>query len=136
VPLQIKDVKADQWMPNGFGSQPLYTASAKFVPDSEASEESPFEVPYPLEDNALKGSAGNLSVRFGFRKVELVQNKLPGGKSYFFAVNGVPIPVKGSNWIPADAFESRVSRNTPNTTRLAPLFLALKTSHQNMIRNW
>jgi hypothetical protein len=25
-----------------------------------------------------------------------------------FQVNGVPIPVKGSNWIPADAFENRV----------------------------
>lgn len=44
--------------------------------------------------------------------------------------------MKGSNWIPADAFESRVSRNTPGTTRLEPLFVALRTSHQNMIRNW
>ena len=48
----------------------------------------------------------------------------------------VQIPVKGSNWIPADAFESRVSRDAPGTTRLAPLFAALKSSHQNMIRNW
>ena len=99
-----------------------------------------------------------MSVRVGFRTVELVQNPLPGGRSYFFKVTGVPIPVKGSNWIPADAFESRVSRNDAGTTRLEPLFWALAggpfssltsltsltnltlwalaDSHQNMIRNW
>ena len=94
-------------------------------------------VPYPLhEADGPKGLDGRLSVRVGFRTVELKQEPLPGGRSYFFAVNGVPIPVKGSNWIPADAFESRVSRDAPGTTRLAPLFAALRASHQNMIRNW
>lgn len=44
--------------------------------------------------------------------------------------------MKGSNWIPADAFESRISRNKSGTTRLEPFFVALKDSHQNMIRNW
>ena len=48
----------------------------------------------------------------------------------------MPVPVKGSNWIPADAFESRVSRDKVGTTRLDKLFVSLKTSHQNMIRNW
>ena len=38
----------------------------------------------------------------------------------------MPIPVKGSNWVPADAFESRVSRNQSSTTRLEPLFWALR----------
>lgn len=38
--------------------------------------------------------------------------------------------------IPADAFESRISRNDPGTTRLEPIFWALRDSHQNMIRNW
>ena len=97
-------------------------------------------------------------MRVGFRTLELVQNPLPGGNSYasrsrltsdlgeghlgrrapfvhtrgryYFRVSGVPIPVKGSNWIPADAFESRVSRNGKGTTRLEPLFWALRDSHQ------
>lgn len=129
------------WYPNGFGDQPLHIVSAKFVTLSAAAlptqaDPAPFVVPYPLGDNVIKGADGTLSVRTGFRTVELVQDALPGGKSYFFRINGVPIPVKGSNWIPADAFESRVSRNTPGTTRLEPLFVALRNSHQNMIRNW
>jgi hypothetical protein len=37
-------------------------------------------------------------VRVGFRTVELVQDPLPGGKSYYFKVTGVPVPVMGSNW--------------------------------------
>eukprot|EP00052_Salpingoeca_macrocollata_P019154 m.158510 g.158510 ORF g.158510 m.158510 type:complete len:637 (-) comp20881_c0_seq3:84-1994(-) len=60
-----------------------------------------------------------------------VQAPLPGGTSFYFQINGLPIPVHGSNWVPADAFESRVSRAT-----LTPFFRALTESHQNMIRNW
>lgn len=124
------------WFPNGFGTQKLYILSATFEPAGEVAPQSPPSVPYPLDDGAIKGIDGQLSVRVGFRTIELVQDPLPGGKSYYFRVNGVPIPVKGSNWIPADAFESRISRNTPGTTRLEPIFAALRESNQNMIRNW
>ncbi len=149
VPITIKAVKAAAWFPNEFGTQPLYILSAKFVPDDSApssgsrdqqerhdASPEPFIVQYPLTDDAIKGGDGSNSVRFGFRTVELVQKPLPGGRSFYFSVNGVPIPVKGSNWIPADAFESRVSRDVVGTTRLDKLFVSLKTSHQNMIRNW
>lgn len=93
------------WMPNGFGTQSLYNISAKFVashhrksPAAQRDLREGFEVPYLLEDNAIKGADGSWSVRVGFRTVELVQDPLPGGKSYYFRVTGVPIPVKGSNW--------------------------------------
>lgn len=69
--------------------------------------------------------------RFGFRVTELVQNRLPGGRSFFFRINGIPVPVKGSNWIPADAFESRITEQ-----HLRRLFHGMAESHQNMIRNW
>lgn len=39
--------------------------------------------------------------------------------------------VKGSNWIPADAFESRVDNET-----LQWLLQSAVASHQNMIRVW
>ena len=104
VPISIKGVKADAWFPNGFGRQPLYILSAKFVPGAlptatsfdqqEAEEEAPapFEVPYLLKDDVIKGADGSNSARFGFRQVQLVQKPLPGGKSFYFSVNGVPIP--------------------------------------------
>ena len=86
-------------MPNGFGDQPLYILSATFVPSSLEVDDGPaaaaadaVHVPYPLSDYAIKGINGSMSVRFGYRTVELVQNILPGGKSFYFKVNGVPIP--------------------------------------------
>lgn len=142
VDVTIPNVKAAAWWPNEYGAQPLSTVTAIWVPECADAPKActvpttPFEAEYPLTDDAIKGSDGALSVRFGYRTVALIQKPLPGGRSYYFAVNGIPIPVKGSNWIPADSFESRVSRNLPGTTRLAPLFVALVSSHQNMIRNW
>jgi len=110
--VTAKAVNARAWWPNGFGDQPLYNITATFSP-------------------AGTGDSTNRTVRTGFRKVELVQNEIPGGRSFFFRINGVPVPVKGTNWIPADAFESRVSRKT-----LLPFFRGMKDSWQNMIRNW
>lgn len=65
------------WMPSGFGNQTLYTVSARFVPTGKIVSERPFEVPYPLEDHDIKGANGDLSIRVGFRRVELVQEPLP-----------------------------------------------------------
>jgi beta-mannosidase len=103
----------DAWWPNGFGSQPLYTVKATLT----------------AAVNTLETSEH--SVRTGFRVARLVQNPLPGGKTYYFEVNGVPVPVSGSNWIPFDAFEPRVTRD-----KLGTIFRALSESNQNMLRNW
>jgi beta-mannosidase len=55
------------------------------------------------------GEAAVEALRVGFRTVELVQDPLPGGSSYFFRVNGRKTLMRGSNFVPVDAFESRVT---------------------------
>jgi beta-mannosidase len=67
----------------------------------------------------------------GFRHVELVQDDLPDGKTFYFRINGIPVFAKGSNFIPADAFNSRA---TPDYLRR--LLQSAKDSNQNMIRVW
>ena len=141
VNVTVRGVAAAAWWPNGHGAQPLYTATADVVADGAGdggaapgggrpAAARPYhrgatgDAPLPAED-------GSKTIRFGFRTVTLEQPPLPGGRAFFFRFNGVPIVVKGSNWIPADAFESRLSR-----AKLAPHFAALAASHQNMIRNW
>ncbi len=48
-----------------------------------------------------------------------------------FVVNGVPIFAKGSNWIPADSFPTRIS-----DAYLEGLIRSAAESHQNMLRVW
>ena len=53
------------------------------------------------------------------------------GRSFIFVVNGVPIFAKGSNWIPADSFPTRITDE-----HLERLIRAAAETHQNMLRVW
>uniref|UniRef100_H2YWC6 Uncharacterized protein n=1 Tax=Ciona savignyi TaxID=51511 RepID=H2YWC6_CIOSA len=72
-------------------------------------------------------------LRFGFRKVELVQEPIPGstGLSFYFRINDVPVFAKGANWIPADSFKSRIT-----TERFENLLGSARDAHMNMLRVW
>ena len=65
--------------------------------------------------------------RVGLRTVELVQEPRPAnsygktGKSFFFRVNGVDVFAKGSNYIPADVFQPRVTEGYLDVRHDAPL---------------
>lgn len=52
-----------------------------------------------------------LRLQVFFRTVELVQEPLEGstGLSFYFRINGRPIFLKGSNWIPAHSFQDQVT---------------------------
>lgn len=78
VTIELDNIKASAWWPNGFGDHTLYTAV--------------------ISADANGQHLGAQNVTFGFRTTELAQTPLPGGRSFFFRINGVPIPVKGSNW--------------------------------------
>ncbi|KAJ3273053.1 hypothetical protein HDV01_004830 [Terramyces sp. JEL0728] len=88
--LVIAKDKVELWWPNGYGEQKLYQLDA---------------------DLQLKGVAIQRQTKtIGFREVKLIQEpyKDQEGTSFYFLVNGVRIFAKGSNWIPVDAFETRV----------------------------
>ncbi|XP_048365176.1 beta-mannosidase isoform X2 [Sphaerodactylus townsendi] len=68
-----------------------------------------------------------------FRTVELVEDPIPGspGLSFYFRINGFPIFMKGSNWIPADSFQDRV------TSKMLKLLLwSAGDANMNMLRVW
>ncbi len=99
------------WWPNGYGSQTLYGV----------------EVTLSSGDTVLELR----SYRIGLRTIELRQEPDEWGKSWQFVVNGVPIFAKGSNWIPADSFPTRIS-----DAYLEGLIRSAAESHQNMLRVW
>ena len=105
------------WWPNGFGMSNMYNAT--------------FELSCP----AYKSSF--YTTKIGFREVELVQdpifaqNSTQAGNSFYFKINGVPIFAKGTNWIPPDAFQTRVSKE-----KLRYLLNSVKIANMNMLRVW
>jgi beta-mannosidase len=71
------------------------------------------------------------SIRTGIRKIELIQDKDSLGKSFYFKLNSVPVFMKGANWIPADNFLPRVTKE-----RYRDLIKTAKETNMNMLRVW
>lgn len=109
IPFSLKNPK--RWQPNGWGVPNLYSIPISLQKDSEilSSEE----------------------VRIGLRTIELIQEKDEKGKSFYFKVNGKPLYIKGTNWIPGDSFSPRMSKE-----KYQRLIKDCKEAHMNMIRVW
>jgi beta-mannosidase len=99
------------WWPNGYGTQPLYRVEIALANDTLVLDRRIYQV--------------------GLRTIELRQEPDEWGRSFTFVVNGVPIFAKGSNWIPADSFPTRISHE-----RLDHLIGSAVAAHHNMLRIW
>ena len=99
------------WWPNGFGSQPLYQVEVTLASRKNVLDRRSFQV--------------------GLRRVELRRVPDEWGESFTFVVNGVPIFVKGADWIPADSFPTRISDAT-----IERLIHDAAAAHMNMLRVW
>jgi len=109
--LQIDIPDPELWWPNGYGDQPLYQAGISLYQDDLVLDEKDYQI--------------------GLRTIELVQEPDEWGRSFTFVVNGQPIFAKGSNWIPADSFPTRIS-----DSYLEGLIRDAAETHQNMLRVW
>ncbi len=98
------------WWTNGLGEPHLYTLKGQVKRAGFHSEE---------------------SKRVGVRTLELVREKDDKGTSFFFKLNGVPVFMKGANYIPNDMFLPRV---TPENYRR--VIETARVSNMNMLRIW
>ena len=64
-------------------------------------------------------------------KVELIQQTDPIGKSFYLQISGNPVYIKGANWVSADVFLPRVTKED-----YRQLLLMAKDAHINMLRVW
>ncbi|MDK2971732.1 MAG: beta-mannosidase [Candidatus Sumerlaeota bacterium] len=108
--LALKSPKL--WWPAGMGEQPLYNVSVTLT--NEKGE-------------CLDG----WERRVGLRVLELKQEKDKWGQSFTFVANGIPFFAKGANWIPADTFATRVTRED-----YARLLDDAAAANMNMVRVW
>jgi beta-mannosidase len=105
----------DLWWPNGYGGQPLYQVDISLVRD----------------DPTNRGMLDQHRYQIGLRTIELRQKQDEWGRSFAFDVNGIEVLCKGSNWIPADSFPSRITDE-----HLKFLIRSAAETHQNMLRVW
>ncbi|MDY6874189.1 MAG: glycoside hydrolase family 2 protein, partial [Chloroflexota bacterium] len=100
------------WWPNGYGDQPLYQVRVSLrTEDEDLLDQQTFQL--------------------GLRALELVQREDKYGESFTFVINGVPVFAKGANWIPADSFPTRITREM-----LEGRLSDAAEAHHNMIRVW
>ncbi len=105
----IKNPK--RWWCNGLGDASLYHISVQASTSGSGSDQK------------------NIAV--GLRTLQLVQEKDAKGKSFYFRINGIPVFMKGANWIPADNFLPRVSDE-----KYLQLLSDAKDANMNMLRVW
>ena len=107
--VAVSDV--DLWWPRGYGKQPLYPVTV-----------------------TLSGDNGELATwtnQVGFRTIQLDTSADERGSAFTFSVNGVPVFARGTNWIPDDAFPSRITRE-----RYAERLGQACDANVNLIRVW
>ena len=102
------------WWPRGYGAAALYDATVELL-------------------DAAGDVLATAAWRTGFRTVELRRTEVttpeaPG--EFLFVVNGQPIFIKGTNWVPLDALHSR------DPQHLAGAMAMLADLNCNMIRCW
>lgn len=109
--LHIDIQNPQLWWPNGYGAQPLYKVNVELKQGDLVLDQKEYQL--------------------GLRKIELRQEPDEWGRSFTFVVNDLPIFAKGSDWIPADSFPTRIT-----DAYMEALIRAAADTHQNMLRVW
>ena len=99
------------WWPNGYGEQNLYNIKLTLTIDGK------------VVDQKL--------TKIGLRTLKLRREPDKWGKSFEFIINGVSIFAKGGNWIPADNFLNRITKD-----KYRYLINSCKDANMNMLRVW
>ncbi|KAG2466529.1 beta-mannosidase [Polypterus senegalus] len=107
-----ESVRVDLWWPRGLGEQNGYDIVINI---------------------SMNGHSIESRKKVYFRSVELIQEPVPGsaGLSFYFKVNGRAVFIKGSNWIPADSFQDRVTLDI-----LRNLLQSAVDANMNTLRVW
>ncbi|HEY0030879.1 MAG TPA: glycoside hydrolase family 2 protein [Bacteroidia bacterium] len=100
-----------RWWSNGLGLPTLYD----------------FEINLSYDSRFL--DMENLSI--GLRTIELIQEADSAGSSFYFKLNGIPVFMKGANFIPPDNFLPRVPKE-----QYGKIIQNAVDANMNMLRVW
>ncbi|WP_298903952.1 glycoside hydrolase family 2 protein [uncultured Psychroserpens sp.] len=109
VPFQIKSPKL--WWPHNLGDPYLYTIKMVLK-----------------RNNSIIDS---VSIKKGLRTIALVTENDTRGESFYFKVNGVPVYMKGANYIPQNSMQNKVT-----DAHYEKLLDDVVDANMNMLRVW
>lgn len=100
-----------RWWPNGLGEAFLYKLTAALYQNNQIVDEK--------------------SLSIGFRTLEVISEADQDGQCFYIKVNGLPVFMKGANYIPTSAFIAGVTREI-----LQKELSSVKQANMNMLRVW
>ncbi|MGA2823866.1 MAG: glycoside hydrolase family 2 protein [Bacteroidales bacterium] len=109
IDFQIRNPK--RWWPSGLGDPYLYPIHQKIYFTGKLASEGTQKV--------------------GLRTIKMHEDQDSTGNSFHFLVNGIPVFMKGANYIPQDNFPSRVTDSSYKA-----LIASVKAANMNMLRVW
>ena len=109
--VEIDVPEASVWWPTGYGEQPTYAVDVALLDGTDV--------------------LGTWEGRVGFREVDLDIAPDPHGTPFALHVNGIPVFVRGVNWIPDDCFPCRIDR-----ARYLERLTQAKDAGVNLVRVW
>jgi len=110
-PIDFNIKKPKLWWCNGMGKANLYNLKFELIQN--------------------KTIIDSKTETIGIRTIELVQETDSIGKSFYFKLNGKPVFAKGANWVPADNFLPRLTKQD-----YEKLIKEAVWSNFNMLRVW
>ena len=109
IPITIEDPIF--WWPHNLGTPHLYEVEVQLVQDGIVRDE--------------------VIVNHGVRNVSLIAEKDEHGQSFYFDVNGIPVYMKGANYIPQHSLQNRVT-----DAHYENLLQDVVDANMNMLRVW
>ena len=88
---------------------------------------------YPTTSSIKSSNSETITINkhLGLRTIQLVQEKDNVGQSFYFKLNGIPVYMKGADFIPCDAFLPRITKEVYRKQ-----IANAKEANMNMLRVW
>ncbi|MDG2194193.1 MAG: glycoside hydrolase family 2 protein [Polaribacter sp.] len=109
IPFEIENPKL--WWTHNLGTPYLYHFDFKLTLNGVVKDEK--------------------SIKKGIRTIELITEKEATGAHFYFKLNGIPVYMKGANYIPQNSFQNNVT-----SKHYEKLLSDVVNSNMNMLRVW